>query len=86
MNEGLENTMERLNSEITYLKKENRDMRDLMDKVKDDEKMPQLFFAIKIEQMQTYAFVNFEANRNTISYELFIQLNNINLKEKRVVL
>ena len=49
--------------------------------------MPQPIIAMQLgnECLRTYVFIDFGADGNTISYELFTQLKNIELRETRVV-
>ena len=48
-------------------------------KIDNDEEMPPPFIAIKLsnEGIQTYAFIDSRLDVNTISYELFQQLKNV---------
>ena len=54
-----------------------------MYKKDNDGKMPQLFIVVEIgkEHIQTYAFIDFGADGNTISYEMFKPLKHVNLKD-----
>ena len=53
----------------------------------DDETPPPPFIAVQIgnERLPTYAFIDSGADGNTISYEIFQQLTNVNLKETKAM-
>ena len=55
--------------------------------IENDEETPQPFIAVQIgnERKRTYAFIDSGADGNTISYELFKELGNIELKETKAV-
>ena len=52
-----------------------------VDSEKDEDETPPPFIEVQLgkEQIETYAFIDFGVDRNTISYELFQTLNNVNL-------
>ena len=52
-----------------------------IDSEKDKDKTPPPFIGVQFgqEQQETYAFIDSQANGNTISYELFQTLKNVNL-------